>query len=202
MSQNLENRRFSPVLLVALLAPLAGCEAAAPDLEAQARAVTIDPVQACPVPSPEAIPGHESVFYLCAEAVVRDGAGCGPDGYLLGYGTRYSQRFYKEARPRMSSRGQRWIDDVLVCLQRDLRDAIDVETSCEDIRTIAFDSHPQCYVEAGFCALPVWDVLTVVWTIDASDWLGSSAARQAVRTALGCGHEYARWLRFFFAHLT
>src|SRR6266496_1617089 len=69
-----------------------------------------DSIKACPIPSTDAIPGHESVFYQCAETFADGGRGCGPTGYLPGYGTRYAQRFYQQARPRMTGRGQQWID--------------------------------------------------------------------------------------------
>jgi hypothetical protein len=155
----------------------------------------------CAIPDVNDIPGHESVFYLCAEQLADFGHGCGPDGYLLGYGTRYSQRFYQQARPRMSARGQRWIDSVLVCLQDDLRETIDATTSCDDIWSLAFDSHPACYLQAGFCTLSPFDIAHVVWSIDAKDWLSRDAARQVVATAVGCGKQYEAWMRFLFGPL-
>jgi hypothetical protein len=158
-------------------------------------------MQACPIPALGDIPGHEAVFYQCAEQYADHGHGCGADGYLIGYGTKYAQRFYAQARPKMTARGQLWIDHVLVCLQHDLRDAIDSATSCDDIWNTAFDSHPQCYIENGFCSLSPWDIAQVVWTIDTKDFLSQDAARQVVQTAIGCGGEYARWMRFWFWYL-
>ena len=186
-------------LAVAVAVALAAC--GYDDLGEEAIAVETDLVKACPIPSIDDIPGHESVFYRCADDHADGDRGCGDDGYLLGYGTRYAERFYRQTRPRMSPRGQRWIDDVLVCLQRDLRDSIDSTTRCDDIRTIAFDSHPACYIEAGFCSLPILDVLNVLWTIDAREWFGSDAFRQAARTAAGCSQKYASAIHFFFGDL-
>lgn len=172
-----------------------------PDLTEDSRGLDVDPVLACPIPTPDRIAGHEGDFYRCVDAVIAGGAGCGDDGYLLGYGARYAERFYRETRPRMSARGRAWIDDVLVCLQEELRDGIDAATPCDDVRDLAFDSHPRCYVDAGFCRLPVLDVLHVLWTIDVRDWLGSSAARQAVETAIACGREHAAVVRVVFGHV-
>lgn len=162
--------------------------ACAADTGATEAPLSSDPIQACPIADEAALPGHEATFYLCAEQTAQ----CGPDGYLLGYGTKYAQRFYRDTRPRMTARGQQWIDDVLVCLQGSLRDSIDASTSCDDLRTIAFDSHPACYVEAGFCTLSPWDIAQVVWSIDLRDWLGKDSARQVVTTALDCGNQYTR----------
>ena len=192
-------RLLAVAFALALAAALAAC---ATDEEVGAdQFAVVDPVQACPIPASGAIAGHEADFYRCVDGVVAGGVGCGDDGHLLGYGARYAERFYRVTRPRMSARGQRWIDDVLVCLQEELQASIDADSGCDDIRDVAFDSHPGCYVDAGFCRLPVLDVLQVVWTIDVRDWLGSSAARQAVETAIGCGRDYASILRVLFPHL-
>jgi len=188
-------------LLVLLIVAGATSGCSFDEAEVPSALQAIDAVRACPIPEVDTIPGHESEFYRCAELHADGGQGCGPDGYLIGYGARYAERFYQRARPRMSPRGRQWIDDVLVCLQRTLRESIDASTSCEEIRDIAFDSHPICYVDAGFCRLPVLDVLHVVWTIDASDWFGTDAARQAVRTAIACGREHADAMHAQFGYL-
>jgi hypothetical protein len=144
--------------------------------------VTGDAVTSCPVVEPNAIANHEATFYQCAEQTLD----CGPDGYLIGYGTRYAQRFYRYTRPWMSPSGKRWLDATLVCLQIKLRERIDASTSCDDVRTIAFDSHPECYVDSGFCQLPVSDWFAVAATIDGRDWLSRDALRQVTTTAHAC----------------
>jgi len=180
-----------------LLAALACLPACAVDLDQTELALDADPVRACPIPDPGAIAGHESVFYRCADATLA----CGPDGYLLGYGARYAERFYRDTRPAMSARGQAWIDDVLVCLQDELRASIDSTSSCDEVRTLAFDSHPGCYLEAGFCGLSLADVLEVVATVDLQDWLSRDAARQVVRTAASCSADRAWWMSLLFGDL-
>jgi hypothetical protein len=158
-------------------------------------------IASCPIPTTDAIAGYENDFYLCAEQYADHGAGCGEDGYLVGYGAKYAERFYTETRPWMSTRGQEWIDQVLVCLQHELRSSIDETTSCEDIRTIAFDSHPVCYLEHGLCQLPPWDIAKVLWTVDLSDWFSADAARQIAAVAAGCGESYARMIAWWFWYL-
>ena len=148
----------------------------------RSESLTGDPVTACPVVDAHAIAGHEATFYRCAEQTLH----CGPDGYLIGYGTRYAERFYRHTRPWMSPAGQQWIDDVLVCLQEELRDSIDAETSCEDVRTIAFDTHPDCYVSRGFCDLPFTDWVAVFATVDLGDWFSADAIRQLRDVARAC----------------
>src|SRR5678815_3850223 len=97
---------------------LSSCTA---ELGGTTQSLTGDPVVDCPVVDPNAIAGHEATFYRCAEQTLR----CGPDGYLIGYGARYAERFYRHTRPWMSPAGKRWLDATLVCLQVSLRDRID-----------------------------------------------------------------------------
>lgn len=171
---------LTPALTALALA--ASAPACVTDLAATHQDLEGDPVVACPVVDADAIAGDEAAFYRCAEETL----GCGADGYLLGYGTRYAERFYRHTRPWMSARGQRWIDATLVCLQESLRARIDAGTSCADVRTIAFDTHPTCYVDSGFCALPWSDWLAVVATVDGRDWVSRDAQRQVSATARAC----------------
>lgn len=159
-----------------------------------------DPISRCGAPSRESIAGHEAELYECAERWVDGGRGCGEQGYLLGYGARYAREFYFETRPRMSARGKAWLDGVLVCLQHELRDSIGVGSSCEEVRRTAFDQHPDCYVESGFCTLAIPDLLQIPATIDGRDLLSRDGLRQVASIAPLCGREYARifgwWLAF------
>jgi hypothetical protein len=189
--------RSLPVIALLLCS---ACVDTAPDVDPALLAPS-DPIKACPIPDRADIDGDESIFYLCAEEHADHGHGCGPDGYLLGYGTKYSGRFYRHTRPKMSARGQVWIDDVLVCLQRDLRASIDVTSSCDQIHTIAYDSHPRCYLDAGVCELLPFDLLLVLWSIDLRDYLSVDFARQLARVAAGCGDYYADMLGWLFPRL-
>jgi len=167
---------------LAALAPCLLAAACTTYLDTTAEELTADPVGACAVTEAGAIEGHESTFYRCAEATL----GCGADGYLIGYGAKYAERFYRSTRPWMSAAGKRWIDATLVCLQTTLRERIDATTSCADVRTIAFDSHPGCYVDSGFCELPWSDWFAVFATVDGKDWLSQDAQRQMIATARAC----------------
>jgi hypothetical protein len=157
-----------------------------------------DPIKRCGAPELSAIAGHEAEFYACAEKWVAGGAGCGDDGYLLGYGARYAHAFYYDTRPRMSSRGKVWLDKVLVCLQQELRSAISIDASCDDIRRTAFDQHPACYAESGFCTLPLRDILRVPATVSGKDLLSRDGLRQLVGIVPACGEQYRLALETLF----
>jgi hypothetical protein len=167
--------RLGLILIVALTA-------CSPMVGVAEQEIASDPVTSCPVVDATSIAGHEATFYRCAEQTLH----CGSDGYLIGYGARYAERFYRRTRPWMSPAGKRWLDATLVCLQTSLRDRIDASSTCDDVRTIAFDSHPECYVDAGFCTLPLSDWFAVAATIDGRDWLSQDALRQVSTTAHAC----------------
>lgn len=119
--------------------------------------------------APDATGTQARSYYDCLEASLADGEGCGPDGYPLGYGGKYAERFVTEARPRLSPEGRAWLDDVLVCLQEALAARLDDDSTCDDAWRAGFDTHPACYVDAGFCELSLDDVLVVGTTIDPVD---------------------------------
>jgi len=176
---HIASAHFRPLIVAVATSALSACTV---ELGATTQQLTGDPVVDCPVVDPNAIAGHEATFYRCAEETLS----CGPDGYLIGYGARYAERFYRHTRRWMSPVGQRWLDATLVCLQVALRERIDAATSCLDVRTLAFDSHPECYVDAGFCQLPLSDWFAVAATIDGGDWLSRDALRQLTATAHAC----------------
>jgi hypothetical protein len=55
------------------------------------------------------------------------------------------------------------------------------DASCEEVRRIGYEAHPGCYIDTGFCELPITDMLAILKTVAPND-LGS----QPITTALGC----------------
>ena len=108
-------------------------------------------------------------FYACVDAQLVGGAGCGDDGYPLGFGGRYGQRYWDGAPTALSPEGQAWVARVASCLQVSLLDAIDRDTPCDAVWALGFGTHDACYVDTGFCALPVADQLWVFSQIDEVD---------------------------------
>ncbi len=120
-------------------------------------------------------------YYLCKEAA--DGAdACGEDGYYLRYGFKYCERISVVTRPQLSAAGQAWLDEARVCLMRTIERKIDANESCETRKQIAFDSHPGCYLEAGFCDLPASDMWAVFTTVDPGDF----ELQQVLSTGVSC----------------
>lgn len=119
-------------------------------------------------------------YYLCRDA--GSSAECGSEGYYQGFGYEYCNRFLQVTEPRLSSAGQVWSQRVRPCLMNALEADVDDELSCVDIKQVAFDSHPGCYVEAGFCSLPISDWILILNTVDRED----VDLRQILTTGIAC----------------
>ncbi len=118
-------------------------------------------------------------YYACRDEARE--VPCGPDGFPLGYGERYCNRFSLITFEHVSPAGQLWLTEVRECLQVEF-DALSDELTCEDLAEAAYDTHPECYVQTGFCDLPWTDVLQVGATIDLSDL----KLRTILETGVGC----------------
>ncbi len=153
----------SHVRVAALCVVLAACGVERVDDGASDRTI------ACSPRTPESTDDDVLGFYACVDAQLVDGAGCGEDGYPLGFGGRYGQRYWDGAPTTLSEDGQAWVTRVASCLQVSLLDVIDRDTTCDAVWTLGFGTHDECYVDSGFCALPVADQLWVFSQIDAAD---------------------------------
>lgn len=99
-------------------------------------------------------------YYLCAEQK----SPCGLDGYNLGFGFKYcSGSKFQLIHEMKTAEGQQWVQNVFQCLQK--QSFISAQTnygnSCEMIKKDAFDSHPNCYAQAGFCDLKLSEKLKI-----------------------------------------
>ena len=105
----------------------------------------------CPNPAAiAAIPSDCSFYTDCLEATYE----CGSSGYPIGYGLKYCNSFLNN-RASFSPAGQNWINGTLTCLKKALVPAVKDSQgiTCNDVKTTAFDSHVDCYIDNGFCDL-------------------------------------------------
>jgi len=106
-------------------------------------------------------PEKSCLFYTeCMEAQVN----CGFNGYALGYGNKYCRK-YNSRIGLFSVDGQNWIYKTMNCLQKALVTSLEECHNCQQLRTIAFDSHPKCYTDSGVCNLPVRDYVEIFKTV-------------------------------------
>jgi hypothetical protein len=99
-------------------------------------------------------------YYKCRESVQN----CGSEGYMIRFGYHYCSEFIESVRPRMTPEGAAWMGTVARCLQEKV-ERIPVATSCQETADEAIASHPDCYVDTGYCALAETDKILVAETI-------------------------------------
>ncbi|KAF7366277.1 hypothetical protein MSAN_00883900 [Mycena sanguinolenta] len=100
---------------------------------------------------------NDCTFYTdCLEARYD----CGPDGYPLAFGFHFCNKF-ADSKSELSSAGQVWMSNTMLCLQRALvpeaTGAPGAAATCADLKTKAFATHADCYVQSGLCSLPITD---------------------------------------------
>lgn len=124
---------------------------------------------------------------------------CGPEGYPIGYGQHYCEEF-EAHRAELSVRGQDWMLDTMLCLQRQLvPEASDTSTgvTCASLKKKAFGTHAGCYISSGLCTLPPSDWLAIVRIVELKTLFESKEAFLATLSAEeGCLKAYV----FFIAN--
>ena len=120
-------------------------------------------------------------FYSeCLEAVQP----CGENGYALGYGLKYCERFTSERLftcLKNNTYSLSWVNNTRTCLQQALVPMLNTNHTeiCQQIKTEAFHTHPDCYTAGGkaipqgpsFCFLTIPDLVCVLETVDMDDLL-------------------------------
>jgi hypothetical protein len=117
--------------------------------------------------------------------------GCrGADGYLIGYGRRYCDRFLNSSG--WTPAGTKWRDETLICLQKSLARTVlqgpPGACDCAKTRDIAWQTHISCYTQpsASVCDLPLSDLTRIYRIIDAADLLSPDGFSQALAIASIC----------------
>lgn len=124
-------------------------------------------------------------FYLCQE----QNNPCGVDGYNLGFGYKYCSGSKFKLWPQMHTElGKSWVQNVFQCLQK--KNFVDSLTqakaqTCESIHKTSVASHPDCYVEAGFCNLSNSDRLAI-FNLIKSEILSTDTVTQGLRILQLC----------------
>lgn len=151
----------------------------------------LPPLDAPPTPDPlrqayealtDVIAGHPGAATPCAfYAVVDDWVGpWGEDGYPIGFGLRYCRIFNADPRLRADPVTRKWVEDVTVLLQEELRDFLMrrfqagtlPELTEAELREAAFDSHSRAYTRGGLLmvALRSPELIPVILTLPAAEY--------------------------------
>ena len=139
------------------------------------------------------MPQNCSFYHRCLEAKFH----CGPDGYPMGYGYKYCNKFL-DSYDYYDDKGKKWIDDTLVCLKEALVKDMEnqQEETCDQLLNNAFDSHVPCYTDNGFCSLAfnlgnpraeAGFLYALMKTYDVKDFMSLIAIKQVFNTIKTCG---------------
>lgn len=90
-----------------------------------------------------------------------------------------------------------WIGGVRKCLMRALIPEVEkAGATCAGLKEFAFESHPGCYVEHGFCDIVTspcnWDGLYKVFELE--DLFTEESWEQIKDTLAGCGGKVLDWM--------
>ncbi|MCB0420474.1 MAG: hypothetical protein KDD61_05735 [Bdellovibrionales bacterium] len=124
---------------------------------------------------------------------------CGQEGYPLGYGEKYCQRFHSLNTPqsfndkRLSTKGVKWRNRTLVCLQDELiREQFQKGfLNCENIKNVGFQTHARCYAKAdpSICGLPLSDWKAIASIVDIKDYGKPESVKQILEVIVACGER-------------
>lgn len=134
-------------------------------------------------------------YYSCIE---KNRLSCGETGYPMGYGLNYCEKLssieFQPASTALGNRvfpadGNKWKVNVRSCLQVEMEKYFQTNpnSTCQELRTFAFNSHPGCYTQAvNFCELNVQSIVQVGLAIAPRDLVSSESQTQVRETANLC----------------
>jgi len=108
--------------------------------------------------------GKTCNWYSSCENVYGPRNCTGRENYAINYGEKYCKK-YNLTYNWFSLKGQVWIDKIRKCLQVALVPTLGAGLTCEQVKQVAFKSHPGCYVNNGLCDLPFTDWLKILYTV-------------------------------------
>jgi hypothetical protein len=136
--------------------------------------------------------------------------GCGhkPPSYYVSYGYYYCSTYGAKLKPRLSEKGQVWLDNARWYLQQNMEDGLnqnmlgekinikskkpgngslamkvpryDLELDDDVFTTFAFRTHPLAYLDGGLAELPVWDLAQIAMQPNIQEWADKRTLNQAV----------------------
>jgi hypothetical protein len=126
----------------------------------------------------------------CLEDRVR----CSDEGYALGYGYKYCQRFLSIGTVnsfeglQLSPAGLKWRTRTLKCLQDQLISKETELVTCNSIRDFAFASHIGCYTDpaSSICDLPLSDEIAIGRVVDIKEYTDIDGLKQLFKVGIAC----------------
>ncbi|PRY64233.1 hypothetical protein B0H98_106145 [Vreelandella songnenensis] len=145
--------------------------------------------------------------------------GCGhlPPDYYISYGYYYCYTYGERLRHRLSTDGQRWLDQARFNLQENIETGLEDNMDGDEInvvcrrypnrsmqmnvprheleidsvtfKTFAFNTHVPAYLDAGLADLPITDLMRIGTQPNAEEWLDGETWKQATDSAFEVGKD-------------
>lgn len=150
-------------------------------------------------PAPASVLGTVDYYRWRAADFARRHPGQPVPDYYLGYGDKYIHRFTDETAPKLSAKGQVWLDKARLNLQTAIegelrRDPVafdKLEQQPRKFTRFAYGTHPNAYLKAGISGLPVRDLVAIGGTPDPKDLLTCMGLTQMAIVATHVVEEVA-----------
>ena len=110
---------------------------------------------------------------------------CNNENYLMSFGYKYCRLFFYPPN-QVSQNAINVFEHIRPCLINDLQNYKNL--TCENTKSVAFQSHINCYVDNGFCELSEHDK-GIIYNSALSAGLNSFAIRLAARITETCSTE-------------
>lgn len=106
----------------------------------------------------------------------------------MGFGDHFCKRFQK-TRLEMTPAGQEWLTKTMLCLQQKLVPFANGQQSatCPSLRSRAFETHSDCYIDSGVCFLDRSDWQKIFGTVDLKTIFDKASIKETLETVKGCG---------------
>ena len=146
-------------------------------------------------PAPKEIMGGPYYYYYRNKDYASRHQGIDND-YYKNYGEKYNAKFKFQTKPKLSSLGQKWVDEVALNLQIALENRLQKDDGTEfeastDFNSYAYKTHVEAYKNENkegettpLCVLPLKDVWLIARTPELQDSFGS---RQGLKQILQIG---------------
>lgn len=135
-------------------------------------------------------PAEASEYRWCkAYPLLNQKLGCEKDNYLVRFGQKYCE-VYVRTNETFSPKTQVTLRKIRHCLVKDA--LLNPSLSCANSEAMAMKSHIGCYLESGFCKVPLHEQVAIWWlakseTVQPSFLRTMYAVRAACR-ALALSH--------------
>lgn len=112
---------------------------------------------------------------------------CGEEGYPVGFGYKNCMSFNNAKKyGKFNAAGKKFIGCTVDCLIKSIQNISETVSTCDEVKTDAFDSHVECYLKCNFCKICSSNFFALANTYDWSDFFSVLAMKQVAQIIAKC----------------